>query len=887
MERSRRVAVLLVLLFLVSLSQSVYSQSTGMTGRSVTGCTCHSNSPSLSGSISGLPFGAGGYTPGATYSLSWDGGPHVSGEGGFNFDVSAGSWTNLGAYVQLSNGELTHSSDLARAWTADWVAPAAGTGDVDFTLAVLYANGNGANSGDEWGTGAWTLGEASGSGDNPPVASNVTFVPTSPTKGTGLGVSYAYHDADGDAEQGTQIRWVVDGLNVGALNDQMTVANSWLTRGQVWYCTVTVKDGSVQGTPVEIGPVTIGNTFPVARNLEITPEAPEDSDELRLDYDYYDNDGDPQQQSLIRWYLDGARIAELDDSDRVSALMIRGGDQWEASVTPHDGDDYGTTVWTGIVVIGSSNNPPIATAYISPVGNARTDDVLQVHVGWSDPDGDSIQATEIIWYRDGTRYSAYNDMTYVLDQSTAKGETWMAKARVNDGLMWSEWVETAEVDILNTPPEVTSIAMLPEGSLNTAMDLSLVWEQSDLDGDAEMNSQIHWWVNGDWIREYDGWTSIPASETIRDQSWSVQVIPGDGDDLGSSMKTLSRLIENGAPTVPIIALGNGAVGYLGALDGLPEAPTTPADSLNPLVVLAHASDLDEEPILFSVAWERNGFVVPDLDDEVLVPAERLEPGQVWTVTVTVNDHWGLSESAEAEIEIINLKPTPAWTTEPEGAIPGTFTTFDGSSSSDSDGRVVSWLWLIDGIGYSGSSIAVQLGTGTHTITLTVIDNLGSSDSVSTNLGLGSVASINGLSAAISGSTVSLSWDWTGEETLFHIYRSTNPFVTSADSSGLGEPLMTTLTPTGETVETSWSETAPVATMLYYAVTIEIDGLEVMWLFEGMNTATVDATNAPASVDTDPTGSIGFMSLPLAIIMLLFALSSIGLSIYAQRRRDEW
>ncbi|HIC50605.1 MAG TPA: hypothetical protein EYP01_04075, partial [Candidatus Poseidoniales archaeon] len=118
MAPRRRVAVVLVLLFLVSVSHSAYSQSSGMTGRSVSGCTCHSNSGSLSASINGLPFGAGGYTPGASYSLQWDGGPHVSGDGGFNFDVSAGSWTNLGAYVQLSNGELTHSSDAARSWTA-------------------------------------------------------------------------------------------------------------------------------------------------------------------------------------------------------------------------------------------------------------------------------------------------------------------------------------------------------------------------------------------------------------------------------------------------------------------------------------------------------------------------------------------------------------------------------------------------------------------------------------------------------------------------------------------------------------------------------------------------------------------------------------------------
>ena len=61
--------------------------------------------------------------------------------------------------------------------------------------------------------------------------------------------------------------------------------------------------------------------------------------------------------------------------------MIRSGDQWEASVKPNDGDDFGEIVYTGVVVIGSSNNPPVATVYVSPVGNARTDDALQVNVG--------------------------------------------------------------------------------------------------------------------------------------------------------------------------------------------------------------------------------------------------------------------------------------------------------------------------------------------------------------------------------------------------------------------------------------------------------------------------------------------------------------------------
>ena len=148
MLRSRRAVTVFVLVMLISSSQVAIANSGGKTGQSTAGCTCHSSSSSLSPSLSGLPWGAGGYTPGTTYSLTWDGGPHVSGEGGFNLDASAGTWSNLGSQVQLANGELTHSSDSLRSWSADWTAPSAGSGDVDFDLAVLYANGNGANSGD-------------------------------------------------------------------------------------------------------------------------------------------------------------------------------------------------------------------------------------------------------------------------------------------------------------------------------------------------------------------------------------------------------------------------------------------------------------------------------------------------------------------------------------------------------------------------------------------------------------------------------------------------------------------------------------------------------------------------------------------------------------------
>ena len=878
MERSRRLAVLLVLLFIVSLSQSAYSQSTGMTGRSVSGCTCHSNSGSLSASINGLPFGAGGYTPGATYSLQWDGGPHVSGDGGFNFDVSAGSWTNLGAYVQLSNGELTHSSDAARSWTADWVAPAAGTGDVDFTVAVLYANGNGQNTGDTWGHGAWTLGEAGG-GDTPPVASNVTYVPTSPTKGTGLGVSYDYHDADGDSEQGTLIKWWRDGLRVSSIDDLTDVPNSWIARGQQWQVEVTPSDVNQDGEPVMLDPVTIGNTVPVARSLEISPTDPLDTDDLSLDYEYFDLDGNTQQNTVIQWYLDGGMIPELDGSTSVSSLWTRSGDEWQASVKPHDGTDYGDIAWTGVIVIGSSNLQPSATAYISPSGNVVTIDALQVIVGYSDPDGDPKEATEIRWLRDGTQISAYSDLNWVPPEATSKGESWVSEVRVSDGLIWSEWVTTSTVVIQNTPPVVTSISMLPEGDLITTMNLTVVWEQNDIDGDAESNSQIRWWVDGEWVRDYDDMATVLASETIRDQHWSVQVIPGDGEDLGSSMKTTSRAIQNAPPGTPEITLG----GDFGLSElGVP-------DSVHDLAAQATSEDPDEEIVLFDYQWYRNGFHVPDLDGQSVVSSSRLEPGQIWSVTVIASDPWGLSTSASKEIAISNLPPMAWWSASPEPLIPGAMMSLDGTASIDSDGEVVTWFWTVNGISLSGPVIDVLLPGGVHTVALTVIDDMGDSDTLENEVVLGSVNSVSELSASLDGSTVRLSWNGASSE--YRVYRSTSPITTVVGLTALdsvpawGDPVPLDMEPVGVTSDTSWSEVAPVATTLYYAVTSLVDGNEVVWLVDGANMVSVDATAAAESIDTDPTGSPKLLALPIAALLLILGAAAIGITLAESRRRS--
>ena len=91
----------------------------------------------------------------------------------------------------------------------------------------------------------------------------------------------------------------------------------------------------------------------------------------------------------------------MDGETSVSSIMIRSDDQWEVAITPHDGTDFGDTVASGKIIIGSSNNQPTVNGYVNPPGNAVTSDALQLSYSSFDSDGDIIQDVEIRWYRDG------------------------------------------------------------------------------------------------------------------------------------------------------------------------------------------------------------------------------------------------------------------------------------------------------------------------------------------------------------------------------------------------------------------------------------------------------------------------------------------------------
>jgi parallel beta-helix repeat protein len=100
-------------------------------------------------------------------------------------------------------------------------------------------------------------------------------------------------------------------------------------------------------------------------------------------------------------------------------------------------------------------------------------------------------------------------------------------------------------------------------------------------------------------------------------------------------------------------------------------------------------------------------------------------------TLKVTDDKSKTDSTSAEISVYS-KPKPLFTLSPISGVAPLPVTFDASSSYDSDGSIVSYVWLFgDGTTGSGQKVThTYTKAGNFTVLLSVTDNEGYSDSLS-------------------------------------------------------------------------------------------------------------------------------------------------------------
>jgi hypothetical protein len=143
------------------------SSSGGITGVSVSGCSCHGVASSNTlVSITGLP--SGGYINGGIYSITISVTNNVivastlGLRDGFDMTATAGTFTAVAGTSSTVATEIRHNTPKAvtagtASWTFNWTAPSTGNSNITFNAAGNATNGSGNTTGDSWNLTSVTI----------------------------------------------------------------------------------------------------------------------------------------------------------------------------------------------------------------------------------------------------------------------------------------------------------------------------------------------------------------------------------------------------------------------------------------------------------------------------------------------------------------------------------------------------------------------------------------------------------------------------------------------------------------------------------------------------------------------------------------------------------
>ena len=166
--------------------------------------------------------------------------------------------------------------------------------------------------------------------NTPPVVSGLVITPTTPQTDDLVTCSYAYADADFDADD-SEVVWLRNGL---AQSTGSSYAGTMIP-GDELTCQVTARDGLNDGN-ILTGSVIVGNYVPEVTDVRIAPEPAYVGDTLTCTYVFSDQDSQGDT-STIAWTVDGVLIGNL-------ASVSTGfspGDEVRCTVTPSDGFSQG------------------------------------------------------------------------------------------------------------------------------------------------------------------------------------------------------------------------------------------------------------------------------------------------------------------------------------------------------------------------------------------------------------------------------------------------------------------------------------------------------------------------------------------------------------------
>jgi hypothetical protein len=283
-----------------------------------------------------------------------------------------------------------------------------------------------------------------------PSISSVTISPNPATTTDTLFCGYSgFTDPDGDADL-SNIDWTVAGVWASSGS---TLAGAYVS-GQTVACLVTPSDGADDGSQLSDS-IVIDNSPPSVTSVLLSPSAVYTDDTVTASAATTDPDGDAVSLDYS-WTVDGTVV--LTGSASLAGTAFDKDDLLEVTVTPHDGDDPGSTGSASTTVLNTAPGAPGIS--ISPAAPIEGEDlVCQVDTGSTDDDGDSV-SYDFTWTVDSADYPSDWDTGFASSgwtgpTTTTHTDDTVPGADILEGEVWTCTVTPDDGDDPGTPASVS------------------------------------------------------------------------------------------------------------------------------------------------------------------------------------------------------------------------------------------------------------------------------------------------------------------------------------------------------------------------------------------------------------------------------------------------
>jgi hypothetical protein len=330
-----------------------------------------------------------------------------------------------------------------------------------------------------------------------------------------------------------------------------------------------------------------------------------------------------------------------------------------------------------LLVLSACNQPPSTPEIdIGPDAPTTTDALtLLVTQASTDENKKNIITSTIFWYKDGVQQPFSGETVNPVD--TKKGQVWRVELLPSDGKDdgVAGW---AEVTIANTPP-TAEVTRTGGKSLFTDDDLSVQVATDDIDGD-DVTVSYSWTVDGE-ASSHDGPT-VPAADTLKGQTWVVQVTPTD-DQHDGEFATTDFVIVNTMPSVAAARID-------------PQAVTTTTD-----VACSGAAwkDIDtDDPETYRTVWRVNNVTVAEGD---VLSSDNYKRGDKVSCQLFPKDEDSEgSPVSSAAVTVRNSAPTvTSFELEPTGRVASKDDTLrikvTGYGDADGDMVIMTYEWQVN------------------------------------------------------------------------------------------------------------------------------------------------------------------------------------------------